>query len=125
MVNENKEKHIVKDRWYGTRQGRRPKKREFAGKPQFTLDDLYISPLAFRRRYTEEGVVEYIPVEREMSPSGVEVMDAYLRRLTAGDSNLGKFCECYGAHGRYGLALLPAHRDAGSGVSLKVYGALG
>lgn len=46
---------------------------------------------------TEEGVVEYIPVEREMSPSGVEVMDAYLRRLTAGDSNLGRFCECYGA----------------------------
>lgn len=67
MVNENKEKHIVKDRWYGARQGRRPKKREFAGKPQFTLDDLYISPLAFRRRYTEEGVVEYIPVERDVA----------------------------------------------------------
>ncbi|WP_455621617.1 hypothetical protein [Parabacteroides sp.] len=97
MVNKNKEKHIVKDRWYGMRQGRTPKKREFAGKPQFTLEDLYISPLAFRRRYTEEGVVEYIPVEREMSPSGVEVMDAYLRRLAAGDSNLGRFCKCYGA----------------------------
>lgn len=97
MVNKNKEKHIVKNRWYSGGQGRRPKKREFAGKPQFTLEDLYISPLAFRRRYTEEGVVEYIPVEREMSPSGVEVMDAYLRRLAAGDSNLGRFCKCYGA----------------------------
>ncbi|WP_165156323.1 hypothetical protein [Parabacteroides sp. ZJ-118] len=97
MTDEHKERHIVKDRWYGRRKGRVPKERLFAGKPQFTLDDLYISPLAFRRRYTDEGVVEYIPVERELSPSGVEVMDAYVRRLTAGESDLGKFCEGYGA----------------------------
>ena len=57
----------VKDRWYNDHKymhGRDFQPREFKGKPQFTLDELYISPFTHVRRYSEEGVVTYLPVER-------------------------------------------------------------
>lgn len=58
--------------------------RMFRGKPQWTLGELYISPFTARRRFDEEGVMQYDPVERNLKPTGVEVMDHYLRRLTEG-----------------------------------------
>jgi len=58
--------------------------REFRGKPQWTLDEVYISPFTARRRYDEEGVMHYDAVERNTAPTGVEVMDHYLRRLSEG-----------------------------------------
>ena len=58
--------------------------REFRGKPQWTLDEMYISPFTARRRYDEEGVMHYDAVERNTAPTGVEVMDHYLRRLSEG-----------------------------------------
>ena len=54
--------------------------REFRGKPQWTLDKMYISPFTARRWYDEEGVMHYDAVERNTAPTGVEVMDHYLRR---------------------------------------------
>jgi len=33
--------------------------RKFRGKPQWTLDEVYISPFTARRRYDEEGVMHY------------------------------------------------------------------
>ena len=70
--------------------------REFRGKPQWTLDELYISPFTARRRYDEEGVMHYDPVERNLKPTGVEVMDHYLRRLTEGRDKVEAFCRIYG-----------------------------
>jgi len=51
--------------------------REFQGKPQWTLDEVYISPFTARRRYDEEGVMHYDAVERNTAPTGVEVADAH------------------------------------------------
>ena len=70
--------------------------RKFRRKPQWTLDELYISPFTARRRYDEEGVMHYDPIESNMQPTGVEVMDHYLRRLTEGRDKVEAFCRIYG-----------------------------
>ena len=70
--------------------------RKFRGKPQWTLDEVYISPFTARRRYDEEGVMHYDEVERRLHPTGVEVMDHYLRRLSEGEDEVKAFCQIYG-----------------------------
>ena len=70
--------------------------RKFRGKPQWTLDEVYISPFTARRRYDEEGVRHYDALERRMHPTGVEVMDHYLRRLSEGEDEVKSFCKIYG-----------------------------
>lgn len=75
--------------------GKKRPERKFQGKPQFTLDDMYISPLASRRWYDEEGIAHYDPVERNLSPTGVQVMDHYLRRLSEGCDGVTDFCKIY------------------------------
>ena len=70
--------------------------REFKGKPQWTLDEVYISPFTARRRYDEEGVMHYDAIERNTAPTGVEVMDHYLRRLSEGKDVVKDFCRIYG-----------------------------
>ena len=55
----------VKDRWYGDYRFRHRRDftpREFKGEAQFTLDDLYITPLTHRRHYTENGRLLYEPI---------------------------------------------------------------
>ena len=69
--------------------------REFKGKPQWTLDEVYISPFTARRRYDEEGVMHYDAIERNLHPTGVEVMDHYLRRLSEGKDVVKDFCKIY------------------------------
>ena len=40
--------------------------------------------------------MHYDPVERNLHPTGVEVMDLYLRRLTEGRDEVTAFCKIYG-----------------------------
>ena len=90
----------VKDRWYGDhkcRLGRELKPREFKGKPQFTFDELYIMSFTHRCRYSEDGRVTNVPVERNLQPTGIRVMDDFLRSLSAGHTDVTAFCERYGA----------------------------
>jgi AraC-like DNA-binding protein len=71
-------------------------KRELRSTPQYTLDDLYISPFTQRRRYDEEGRKHYVDVERNTSPTGIHVMDDYLCYLSAGQSDVRAFADRYG-----------------------------
>lgn len=93
----------VMDRWYGREKGfgwREPKKpREpFRGKPQFTFEDLYITPFTHERTTDQYGNVVYYPLtERNMTPSGVAVMDDYLQHLFAGKADIADFCARYNA----------------------------
>lgn len=51
-------------------------------KPQFTVDDLYITPFKGRRVFDPEtGERRYEPIERNLHPSGVHVLDAYVRYI--------------------------------------------
>lgn len=90
----------VKDRWYNdhkNRNRRELKPRELKGTPQFTFDELYITPFTLRRRYSEDGRVSYVPVERNLQPTGFRVMDDFLRSMSAGRTDINTFCERYGA----------------------------
>ena len=61
-------------------------------KPQFTLEQLYISPFTAKRRYDEDGNVAWIPLERNEQPSGIHVLDHYLQFLMRGGYDRPKFC---------------------------------
>lgn len=90
----------VKDRWYGMhkrRKMRNLKPREFTGEPQFKFEDLYIMPFTHRRRYSEDGRVSYVEVERNLQPTGIRVMDDFLCNLAMGKSDITAFCNRYGA----------------------------
>ena len=90
----------VKDRWYGDhkyRHERELKPHEFKGTPQFTFDDLYITPFTHRRHYSEDGLVTYVPLERNFQPTAIRVMDDFLHSMSAGHSDVTTFCERYGA----------------------------
>ena len=56
-------------------------------KPQFTVDDVYISPFKGRRVYdANTGEVSYVPTDRNLNPTGVKVFDAYMRYI--GSNNI-------------------------------------
>ena len=80
---------------YG-RPSRQVVKREFRGEPQYTLDQLYISPFTRRKRWDEDGHWQYIAVERNLNPTGITVMDDYLRYLASGNSDMQAFADRYG-----------------------------
>ncbi len=93
----------VMDRWYGREKGygwREPKKpREpFKGKPQFTFEELYITPFTHERTTDQYGNVVYYPLpEKNLAPSGVAVMDDYLQHLYRGEADIAAFCAKYNA----------------------------
>jgi transcriptional regulator GlxA family with amidase domain len=72
------------------------KPRTLKDEPQFTLDDVYISPLRQHRRYSEDGYVSYVLIERQTEPTGIHVFDAYLMYLTDGESDLQAFADQHG-----------------------------
>lgn len=71
-------------------------KRELKSKPQFTLDDLFISPFTKKKRFDEDGRWQYVAITRNTSPSGILVMDDYLRSLSSPDFSIGDFAERHG-----------------------------
>ena len=71
-------------------------KRELKSKPQYTLDDLFISPFTQKRRYDEDGHWQYVPIERRTTPTGIRVMDDYLRYLADGQSDMQAFADRHG-----------------------------
>ncbi len=57
--------------------------------PKFlTLDDLYISPFVSRRVYTEDGEVKWVPMERNLAPTGISVIDFIARSMAEGHSDM-------------------------------------
>ena len=101
MSNDNMGKPLkVKDRWHGDHkccERRELKSREFKDTQQFTLDDIYIT-LFTHFRYSENGRVTYVPVERNLQSMGIRVMDEFLRSLSASRADVAAFCQRYGIH---------------------------
>lgn len=90
----------VKDRWYGDhkyRQRRDLTPHELKGEPKFKLDDLYITPFIRQRRYSADGLVSYVPIERDLKLTGICIMDDFLHSLTTGHADIATFCKPYGA----------------------------
>ena len=70
--------------------------RKLKEEPQFKFDDVFITPLRLKRRYTEDGNMSYVEFERKKAPTGIRLFDAYLQYLTAGESDLHVFADRYG-----------------------------
>lgn len=84
----------TRNRSYGEK--RNIMEREYKGEPQFKFDNLYISPFTRRKRYDEDGRWQYVALEKDTSPTGIKVMDDYLRYLAAGNSDMQAFVDRYG-----------------------------
>ncbi|MBR2183936.1 MAG: hypothetical protein IJ897_00715 [Prevotella sp.] len=80
----------------GIRESRKVVERTFRGEPQYTLDQLYISPFTRRKRWDKDGHWQYVTMERNMSPTGITVMDDYLRYLANGNNDMQAFADRYG-----------------------------
>lgn len=61
--------------------------RTLKDEPQFKFEDLYISPFKWQRKYSEDGKVSYVEMERRMEPTGIRIFDAYLQYLAQGGSD--------------------------------------
>ena len=70
--------------------------RKLKDEPQFKFEDVYITPLMQKRRYSEDGYVSYVEMERNIRPTGIHIFDAYLQYLTAGNSDLQVFANLHG-----------------------------
>lgn len=70
--------------------------RKLKDEPQFKLEDVFITPLRQKRRYSEDGYVSYVEFERKTEPTGIKIFDAFLQFLTAGESDLQVFADRHG-----------------------------
>jgi len=61
--------------------------RTLKDEPQFKFEDVYISPFLWQRKYSEDGKVTYVEMERRMKPMGIWMFDAYLQYLAQGGSD--------------------------------------
>lgn len=51
---------------------------------KMTIEELYIPPFDRERVYDSQGVASYVPIERNLRPTGVEIIDRILQSLAAG-----------------------------------------
>lgn len=72
------------------------KPRKLRYEPQFTFEQLYVSPMRLKRRYTEDGRVFYDPIERKTNPTGIRIFDEYVLYLADGHSDLQAFADAHG-----------------------------
>ena len=94
----------VLDRWYGSygrsswRAAKKPRA-AFAGEAQYKFEDLFISPLTHKRSVDADGNIIYVPIEppRNLTPTGIKVMDSYLQHLARGEADVTEFCKQYNA----------------------------
>lgn len=88
----------VENRWGHRRKSREPRneREAFKGTPQFTFDNLYISPFTQKLTVDNDGRMGYTAIERNMNPTGIDVLDAYVQALHQGKMESGTFCARYG-----------------------------
>jgi len=55
---------------------------------RLTLDDIYISPFTARRRYDEDGVLHWVPLERKLNPTGQPQLDYIVGLMNSGRNDL-------------------------------------
>ena len=91
----------VRARWYGTSEKiRNMQRRPFIGTPQFSFESLFISPFTEERHFDERNNPDYEPLpKKNLSPSGVWVLDDYIRHLYTQKRKICDFCAQYNMTG--------------------------
>ena len=57
---------------------------------------MFISPFTQKKLWDEDGRWRYVPIERRTTPTGIRVMDDYLRYLADGLSDMQAFADRHG-----------------------------
>lgn len=100
MASKKGNRSNVMDRWYGrNKDGRYHQKPRtpFNGEPQYTFDNVFITPFTHAFTSDEMGRTGYTPIEQNLTPTGIHVLDAYLQALHRGHTDITQFCERYNA----------------------------
>lgn len=88
----------VLDRWYGDGNGTRnyqSMRKPFKGEPQFSFDDLYVMPFTHELTADDMGRKGYTPLEQNLCPTGIKVLDEYIQFLHSGQADVSAFCAKY------------------------------
>ena len=68
--------------------------------PDFTFDDIYISPFRRVRHFDDDGLPYYSPVERNLRPTRVAAIDQLVQSLTNGHASMSAFARRLGCSPR-------------------------
>ena len=79
-----------------TQRKRRINRHTLAIKPQFTLEETYITAFTERRIFAPDGNEHYEPIENRQRITHIEMFDAYRIALDEGLGSLRSFCDQYG-----------------------------
>ena len=63
---------------------------------KLTVNDLYISPFTARRVYNEDGVMSYVPIERNTKPTGQGIIDRLAQEMAAGNTDHQRLADIMG-----------------------------
>lgn len=63
----------------------KPRKNEYCEGSQYTFDDLYVTPFKQKRVYDPDGNISYVPIERNLHPTGIDVLDEFLLGMSSGE----------------------------------------
>lgn len=75
---------------------RRENSRKLTVKPQYTLEETYITVFTEYRIYEPDGDIHYELITPRIKSTQVEMFDAFRNYLDAGKSSLRNFCKLYG-----------------------------
>ena len=75
---------------------RRPGNRTLTVRPQFPLEDIYITLFTEQRVYDRDGDYTYEPIPNRLAPTHVELLDALREELGQETANLKSFGSRYG-----------------------------
>ena len=64
--------------------------------PHMTLDEMYVSPFTARRTFDGEGHIVWVPIERNLSPTGQRHIDFLISSLANGQNDLDAMAEKLG-----------------------------
>lgn len=63
---------------------------------QFDPETFYIMPFAQQRSVGHDGQIVYVPTERNLTPTGLRILDDCLRTVAQGDDPAEEVCRRYG-----------------------------
>lgn len=73
-----------------------PKQQRIHIPPQYTLQDVLISPFDAEREYAPDGRWHWKLLPRKLAPTGIEQFDALIRFFAAGNYERSKFYQQFG-----------------------------
>ena len=89
-----------KKNYIPTNESERKRNRMETRQTYFSLDELYISPFSKVRKFDDNGERYYVPIQRQMNPTGIYAADYMLQAFSRGEKSMTAIAEHLGCDGR-------------------------